>query len=138
MNFKNFKSFTFKGNTFDNGEYSYWMDTNTGEVYSVKRMKPCVSGTSKYPKISINKKSIPIHQAVAENCHGTASYRPKGISANEWKSTPANVKRIVLRDGLDVHHIDGNKNNYRPSNLQYLSSTENRKIGNPKNGKRRK
>jgi len=138
MNFKNFKSLTFKGKTYDKGDYSYWIDTNDGEVYSIKKLSPNAAGKSKYPKINIHKKSIPMHQVVAENCHGTASYIPEGVSPTEWKRTPQKVRNILIRDGLDVHHIDGNKNNYKPSNLQYLSSSENRKIGNPKNGKRRK
>jgi hypothetical protein len=63
-----------------------------------------------------------LHRMVAETL--VPFPRPAEISREDWKATPEASKQIIKRLYF-VNHIDHDKNNFHPSNLEWVTSTEN-------------
>jgi hypothetical protein len=66
--------------------------------------------------------TIRLHQIVAETW--VPFTIPNGVSEKEWKRTPKNVRNIV-KERTFVNHKDHNKQNFHPSNLEWVSAREN-------------
>ena len=97
----------------------------------IKKLKPCFNPISKnssghYPAInfSVNgiTKTIHVHRLVAETFLKKPA--PKGITKKDWKATPDSVKALVYQT-LRVNHIDHDKTNYHPSNLEWVTAQQN-------------
>lgn len=109
----------------------YFVDAN-GNVITTKQgrpkiRKPSISGTSPYPKLELtyadgSKKTHGVHRMVCETLIPFPV--PSGVKKKEWEQTPASVKAVVMR-GYYVNHIDHDKTNYHPSNLEWVTSKEN-------------
>jgi hypothetical protein len=108
----------------------YYVGDN-GELYSkksgvFKRMTPCHGENTPYPKthFSVDGKKINVmaHRVVAETLIPFPV--PAGVTKKEWAATPKSVQRVVAQT-YQVNHIDHNKLNYHPSNLEWVTSKEN-------------
>lgn len=102
-----------------------------GDIWSNKRgsynkMNTHIGGTTKYPKVNIRingeTKVLYPHRIVCETFHSFP--KPESVTKEEWKNTPEAVKKIV---GLayQVNHIDHNKENHHPSNLEWVTVRQN-------------
>lgn len=67
-------------------------------------------------------KSYQLHRIVAETL--IPFPKPEGIPKEDWKNTPNSVKSLLVRQYL-VNHIDHDKENYHPSNLEWVTSKGN-------------
>jgi hypothetical protein len=115
-----------------NKYHGYGIHRVTGEIYSKKSgawrmMSFSVSSKSPYPQgyFSYNgvKKFIVQHIAVHETLNPTLPV-PPGISNEDWKCTPASVKKM-LRHVWQVNHIDHCHTNYNPNNLEWTTAQQN-------------
>ena len=111
----------------------YFIEYTNGRVriFSVKgnRIKDLSmpkSGDALYPKSKFSIKgkeySALIHRVIAE--HLIPFPRPKNITKKDWDATPETVKSII-KHAYRVNHIDHNKYNYHPSNLEWVTAQEN-------------
>jgi len=111
----------------------YFIEYKNGKarVFSVKGDKikdlsiPS-SGDAPYPKFNLSVRgktfSPLIHRIIAE--HLIPFPRPKNITKKDWDATPDTVKSIVMHSHR-VNHIDHNKYNCHPSNLEWVTAQEN-------------
>lgn len=100
MNLSNFKQIQDYDNYFINRDGDIW---NNKEKKFLK-----VSYSSKYCSVSINSTNVNVHR----------------ILAIAFLDKPEHLKNYSFKD-LDVNHIDGNKFNYKLSNLEWTTRKEN-------------
>jgi hypothetical protein len=106
----------------------YYIDQN-GEPWSNKsgKLEPLTPNYSgNYPSIrpSINgvAKTKDLHRIVCESVHPFST--PKGITISDWNATPNTVKTLMRRS-FQVNHIDHDRCNYHPDNLEWTSVQQN-------------
>ena len=127
-----------KGTTYANmytsGGHSYFL-TEEGKVFKLMEM----SCEGDRPKVNIDKTNITIAQAMLESFVGTRQEwvlsddgRPENVNIADWQKTPDSVKTHIGSNAVDVDHINGNSNDNRLSNLQYLYRLDNVKKGGKK------
>ena len=115
---------------------SLWRRTKQGVI---KKMTIYLgTGPYCYPRVAIYNQSTKkcfqtyAHLVVADTCvpfNPVASgfLKENGISLQDWKRTPDSVKRAIKRRSLQVNHIDHNKANYHPSNLEWVTAQANQR-----------
>ena len=132
INGQDCKPLTIKGVAIPN----YAVDPN-GDIWSNKmgswkKKKPTITpdngGTNGYAKSSVqfNGEAINIffHKV---SCEAYVPFnRPSELSEEEWNITPQRVKDHI-RDLYFVNHIDHDRSNYHPSNLEWVTSQDNAK-----------
>lgn len=125
-----------------NGEKinQFYLDDD-GNVYSglryadnwcVCKMTPSIRNG--YPFINMTKdghrKPYNIHRIVASTFHKLdENFVPEGISKESWdvvKRFP-DVLKYIYDQALQVNHIDHNRGNYHPSNLEWTTPKQNQK-----------
>ena len=118
--------------------YGYYFD-DEGNIYSVKsgkhRKLAIQRGDSwnPYPKVRIKIdgltiKTLMVHRLVCETFHNKPL--PDVLTEEEWGQIPSSVKQKLIKhmqhaDRYQVNHIDHNRNNYHPSNLEWVTTSEN-------------
>ena len=119
-----FRTAVLHGITFDG-----YLVSSEGIVYSKRNGMPlswCVGGGNLYPRITLTKDgkkySTYVHKVVCETFHKFPV--PNGVTEEEWKRTPASVKRL-MKGLFQVNHIDHNHENFHPSNLEWVTAKEN-------------
>ena len=120
----------------------YGIDNKTGDIYSfkdkipkklkwthrhrknIKMSYPCVSlyDTDVFTWTANGKLTINLHIIVQETLVPIPI--PEGTTPNEWRTTPNSVKRWC-RKAYIVNHIDHNKVNYKPKNLEWTTTKGN-------------
>jgi hypothetical protein len=98
----------------------------SGKVGNCYRML-AASCSGEYPHVRLRftnnvSKTVRVHRLVCESFHNFPV--PNGITQKAWSRTPASVKNL-LRSCYCVNHIDHDKFNYHPDNLEWVSYTEN-------------
>lgn len=107
----------------------YFVDEN-GDIWSNKtgKMKKRKPGSGHYPTIRFNLKgryvSGNVHRVVAETY--VKFKRPADIEKSDWDATPEAVK-TYCKLLHQVNHIDHDRKNYHPSNLEWVSSRVNQR-----------
>lgn len=108
----------------------YFVDKD-GEIWSSKYTKMRIlkwfyNKKAQYPRITLyfeNNVIRPlVHRVVCETFHKVPL--PEGVTEEEWKKTPESVKSNFYYY-WEVHHKDHDKNNYHPSNLEWVSCKQN-------------
>ena len=93
---------------------------------SIKEMSIPKSGSSNYPRFvfMVNGERInaDVHRVVAENL--VAFPKPKDITKRDWDKTPQVIKDHI-KSLYFVNHIDHDKYNCHPSNLEWVTSKGN-------------
>jgi hypothetical protein len=107
----------------------YFVDPQNGDIYSGKRstlLKMTPSYDDGYMKINICSPDLPksqrVHRLVAETLIPFPC--PVGITKAEWKATPQSVKNLLCSQ-YRVNHIDHDKSNYHPTNLEWVTARGN-------------
>ncbi len=95
---------------------------------SIRKMSIPASGRSEYPKLKFRENGKYInadtHRVIAENL--VPFPKPKCLTKEEWANTPEAVKQHIQNLYL-VNHIDHDKYNCHPSNLEWVTSKDNAK-----------
>lgn len=112
--------------------HTYWM-LDDGNIYNSRTQKVIktstsgTSGASRYPKVSLwiegKARTVAIHRLVCETFHPLPETYP-GIPVKDWKKTPDSVKKELMKN-MQVNHINGDRMNYHPSNLEWTTATQN-------------
>jgi hypothetical protein len=107
----------------------YWVDSRDGTIWSTKhRNLKHIKGSNHdgYLRtvfmINGKKCALLLHRIVA--CTLIKFPPPTGVSKKDWSVTPESVKRAMSNLYL-INHIDHNRANYHPSNLEWVTHTEN-------------
>ena len=109
---------------------NYYVDPKSGDLYSnkqstLKKLTPTLE-YSGYMKIGIHSPDVPrnqrVHRLVAETLIPFPC--PEGISKADWKATPEAVKNLLCSQ-YRVNHIDHDKSNYHPTNLEWVTARGN-------------
>lgn len=115
--------------------YGYWMD-NDGYIYSTMQgyrlKKLSINYSGEYPSISLcidnTRVSVNVHRLVCETFHK----KPLAeiLTTREWASIELSVRKKLLNyiqhaDRYQVNHIDHDKQNFHPSNLEWVTVKEN-------------
>jgi hypothetical protein len=91
-----------------------------------KDMSMPLSGNSSYPKFNFmilgERISVDVHRVIAENL--IPFPRPKCIPKADWDATPQCVKDHI-KSLYFVNHIDHDKYNCHPTNLEWVTSKGN-------------
>jgi hypothetical protein len=76
-------------------------------------------------KFGIYKAHFPMHKLVMWH-FSWLDYKPEqiGISKEEWLSMPERAK-VIIRQSLEINHIDHNPTNNKLSNLEWVTKVEN-------------
>lgn len=92
----------------------------------IKELSIPKSGSSKYPKFTFmvngKKNHADIHRVVAENL--ISFPKPKDITKQDWDNTPSVIKDHI-KSLYFVNHIDHDKYNCHPTNLEWVTSKGN-------------
>ena len=107
----------------------YWVYSLDGTIWSTKRTKiKQIKGSNHlgYRRTSfcVNGKThqLLLHRIVA--CTLIKFPPPSGVTKRDWNITPESVKR-AMSDLYLINHIDHNRANYNPNNLEWVTHTEN-------------
>ena len=115
----------------------YFVNSN-GDIYSNKRgatIKLKLSDGDKYnpyPKYGLTHKgkriTVTAHRLVAETYHKKPI--PNILTDEQWETIPKKVRGIVLdymqhADRYQVNHIEHNILNFHPSNLEWVTISQN-------------
>lgn len=113
--------------------HGYGVHKHTGLIYSSKRgdgwrpMSPGC-GTSGYPQCGIRidgkTTTVQVH-VIAHETLNPGLPRPEGIRYADWRKTPVAV-RALCRHLFQVNHINHNRKDFRPSNLEWTTAEQNR------------
>jgi HNH endonuclease len=118
--------------------HGYYFDEE-GNIYStkkryVRKLTPHNKNVwCPYPKVSLSveygvKKTLMVHRLVCESFHEKPL--PDVLTKQEWNQIPSDIRKKLLKhiqhaDRYQVNHIDHDKNNYHPSNLEWVTTMEN-------------
>lgn len=107
----------------------YFVNPNDGSIWSTRqgRLKQIFgSDLDGYRKATLPTPhgdiTLLFHRIVA--CTLIPFSCPPEISKNDWNSTPASVKKLMSKQWF-INHIDHDRSNYHPSNLEWATSKEN-------------
>tara|TARA_B100000424_G_C22737390_1_gene399346 strand:+ start:118 stop:678 length:561 start_codon:yes stop_codon:yes gene_type:complete len=107
--------------------YVFKGNWRTKTQYGWNPMTPNLD-TRGYPTVTITKDgqktSIKVHTLVMHTINGTPGRLPK-IPAKEWKRYSSYAKNFMMRNYWQVNHIDHDKTNFSPSNLEWVDAEEN-------------
>lgn len=96
------------------GDYEGDVVNNTNYAYKLR-----------YKKGNTFKIMASIHRVVQQTLK-PALPCPPDVPAEDWANTPESVKRSqIIKGGWHVNHIDHDKTNFTPDNLEWVSITQN-------------
>jgi len=117
--------------TYHGEEYSDYTVNECGDIYSLKSGKYLTANsdtTCPYPRVTLTKngrpKKVLVHRVVAEAFVTLGCPQNSGISEEEWEQSPNSIKTFIMKNMI-VNHIDHDKLNYSPDNLEWVTQEEN-------------
>jgi hypothetical protein len=106
----------------------YWVHPKDGTIWSTKQNKLKLINGSNHNGYRRNKFvmkdgnfNILLHRIVACTL---IPFAPSGVTKKDWSITPQSIKDLIMSQWL-INHIDHNRANYHPSNLEWATHTEN-------------
>jgi len=133
MTSRNLKSIIFRGEVIED----YFVD-DLGLIYSTKRGSLALLSVQRgddwnpYPKVTIKvdgaRKTVSVHRLVCETFHKKPLINI--LTEKEWNSIDKVIRDKLLEhiqhaDRYQVNHIDHDRNNFHPSNLEWVTASEN-------------
>jgi HNH endonuclease len=122
----------YKIEKYDGHKLNSNMEVQRYSEINIKRLSTWCNPNSKnkgnhYPQVKLRMGykdylTVHLHQIVAETW--IPFNIPNGVTEKEWKRTPKSVQNIV-KERTHVNHKDHNKQNFHPSNLEWVSAKEN-------------
>ena len=107
----------------------YWVHPKDGTIWSTKQNTiRLIRGSNhlgyRRTNFMIGKEKINLllHRIVA--CTLIPFSAPAGVTKKDWNITPQSIKDIIMSQWL-INHIDHNRANHHPSNLEWATHTEN-------------
>ena len=85
----------------------------------------------KYPNVTLSKRTYQVHKVISLTYHEEIQ-KPDWVN-DLWEQLPDEVKFLFLTDVLVVDHIDLNSWNPQPSNLRFVTISQNTIQANSKN-----
>jgi hypothetical protein len=89
------------------------------------------NGDAMYPSVNLylrrySPTSMSVHRLVAET-YVPKLDKPLGVPSEDWDITPESVKLVWSKIATEmcVNHIDHDKENFHPSNLEWVTAREN-------------
>ena len=80
-----------------------------------------------YPHLAVRingkSKTAYVHRIVCET-YVSRLFIPEGVPIKDWNDTPESVKALVHQN-MYVNHIDHDKSNFHPSNLEWVTAKQN-------------
>ena len=107
----------------------YWVNSVDGTIWSdkqsknLRQIKGAIYDGYYKTRFTIDGKqcTLYLHRVVACTL---IPFTTDGISKREWKNTPDKIKNIIISQWC-VNHIDHDRANYHPSNLEWATFAEN-------------
>lgn len=106
----------------------YWVHPKDGTIWSTKQNTlKLIRGSNHngYRRTGFTTKNgtinLLLHRIVACTL---IPFTPTGIPKKDWSITPESVKNLIRSQWL-INHIDHNRANHHPSNLEWATHTEN-------------
>jgi hypothetical protein len=107
----------------------YFVNPKSGTIWSTLQGKPKqIKGSNHdgYRRTNfvtpVGNIQLLLHRIVA--CTLIPFPCPPGISKKDWNNTPNSVKGLMSNQWF-INHIDHNRSNYNPTNLEWATSKEN-------------
>jgi hypothetical protein len=100
-----------------------WPEIFSYKGNKVKRLSTRSVDSGGYPNVGLRqngkKRTVNVHQIIFNSLVGYT--RPRNIDKDIWNTFPKKAKDLILGSGVDIDHINDNRLDFRPHNLQRVT-----------------
>jgi|APSaa5957512535_1039671.scaffolds.fasta_scaffold23802_6 hypothetical protein len=104
-----------------------WPEILSYKGKKVRRMSTITLDSGGYPSVGLRqngkKRTVNVHQIIFNSLVGYDC--PKDLDEKEWKTFSPQIKEYISDNALNIDHINDNRLDFRPHNLQRVGRTHN-------------